>query len=46
VKKYLLENERIPEERIAIATGTQRELEGIDLFKENCPIESSSPCRH
>ena len=39
MKKYLLENERIPEERIAIATGTQRELEGIDLFKENCPIE-------
>ncbi len=39
VKKYLLENERIPEDKIAIATGTQRELEGIDLFKENCPIE-------
>lgn len=39
IKKYLLENERIPEESIAVATGTQRELEGIDLFKENCPIE-------
>lgn len=39
VKQYLLENEHIPEEKIAIATGTQRELEGIDLFKENCPIE-------
>jgi len=39
VKQYLLENERIPEERIAIATGTQRELEGIDLFKPTCPIE-------
>jgi len=39
VKQYLLENERIPEDRIAIATGTQRELEGIDLFKESCPIE-------
>src|ERR1035437_4338646 len=39
VKQYLLENERIPEDRIAIATGTQRELEGIDLFKEDCPIE-------
>jgi len=39
VKQYLLENERIPEDKIAIATGTQRELEGIDLFKENCQIE-------
>ena len=39
VKQYLLENERIPEERIAIATGTQRELEGIDLFNPTCPIE-------
>jgi type III restriction enzyme len=39
VKQYLLENERISADRIAIATGTQRELEGIDLFKPTCPIE-------
>jgi len=39
VKQYLLENERIPEEQIAIATGTQRELEGINLFERSCPIE-------
>ncbi|MGD0522221.1 MAG: DEAD/DEAH box helicase family protein, partial [Terracidiphilus sp.] len=39
VKQYLLENERIPEDRIAIATGKQRELEGIDLFDPKCPIE-------
>jgi len=39
VKKYLLENELIPEETVAIATGTQRELEDVDLFKEDSPIE-------
>ena len=39
VKKYLMENERLPEDQIAVATGTQRELEGINLFDPKCPIE-------
>jgi type III restriction enzyme len=39
LKKHLVEVEQIPEERIAIATGDQRELDGIDLFDPKCPIE-------
>lgn len=39
LKKHLIEVEQIPEERIAVATGDQRELDGIDLFDPKCPIE-------
>jgi type III restriction enzyme len=39
VKKYLIEDEKIAAERIAIATGDQRELDGINLFDPACPIE-------
>ena len=39
VKQYLIEDEKIAAERIAIATGDQRELDGIDLFDPACPIE-------
>ncbi len=39
LKKHLIEVERIPEERIAVATGDQRELDGIDLFDPACPVE-------
>lgn len=39
LKKHLMEVEQIPEERIAIATGDQRELDGIDLFDPKCPID-------
>lgn len=39
LKKHLMEAEQIPEDRIAIATGDQRELDGIDLFDRKCPIE-------
>lgn len=39
VKRHLMEDCRIPEERIAVATGSQRELDGIDLFDPACPIE-------
>ncbi len=38
LKKYLLEQEGIPENQIAIATGEQRELDEINLFDHNCPI--------
>ena len=39
LKKHLMESEQIPEENIAIATGDQRQLDGIDLFDRGCPIE-------
>lgn len=39
LKKHLMEVENIEEHRIAIATGDQRELDGINLFDPKCPIE-------
>ena len=39
LKQHLIEVEQIPENRIAVATGDQRELDGIDLFDPECPIE-------
>ena len=39
LKEYLVEVERIPEETIVVATGEQRDLDGVDLFDRHCPIE-------
>ncbi|MBT8419915.1 MAG: restriction endonuclease subunit R, partial [Gammaproteobacteria bacterium] len=39
LKQHLMETEQIPIDRIAIATGEQRELDNIDLFDPKCPIE-------
>ena len=39
LKKHLVEAEHITESKIAVATGDKRELDGIDLFDPNCPIE-------
>lgn len=39
LKKYLIENENIPPERIAVATGEQRELDFINLFDPACPVD-------
>ena len=39
LKEHLVEVGRIPESKIVIATGEQRELDGIDLFERDCPIE-------
>lgn len=36
--RYLTEQEGIPREQIAIATGNQRELDGVNLFAPSCPI--------
>ena len=36
---HLTEVEGIPREKIAVATGDQRELDGIDLFDRACRIE-------
>lgn len=38
VKNCLLEDFRIPEEQIAIATGETRELDDVDLFDRACPL--------
>lgn len=39
LKKHLIEVENVEEHKIAIATGDQRELDGINLFDPKCPIE-------
>lgn len=39
LKQHLMDDLHIEEEKIAVATGTQRELEGINLFARDCPIE-------
>jgi type III restriction enzyme len=39
VKAYLLEDERVAPETVAVATGTERGIEGQDLFSRDCPIE-------
>ncbi|KAB1175325.1 DEAD/DEAH box helicase [Photobacterium damselae] len=39
LKDHLINQLGIDEDKIAIATGSQRELDGIDLFDQNCPIE-------
>ena len=38
VRKHLLEELNIPEAQIAIATGTQKELDGINLFDPACQV--------
>lgn len=39
VKKHLMETDGVTEKAIAIATGDQRQLDGVDLFAKDCPIE-------
>ncbi len=39
LKQHLIQNEQIPADKIAVVTGDQRELDGIDLFNPKCPIE-------
>lgn len=39
VEKYLVEVEKIERTKIAIATGSQRELKDVDLMKPGCPVE-------
>lgn len=38
VRDYLIESHHIPEAQIAIATGTQKDLEDVNLFSPDCPI--------
>jgi len=39
LKKHLIETENIPEDKIAVATGDQRDLDAIDLFDKDTKIE-------
>ena len=39
LRNYLVETSGIEKEKIAVATGEQRELDGIDLFDSKCLIE-------
>lgn len=39
LKKYLIEEQHITEEKIAVVTGNQRELDGLNLFDPTCKIE-------
>jgi len=39
LKQHLIDNENIDAAKIAVATGAQRELDGINLFDPNCEIE-------
>lgn len=39
LKNYLIEDLKIEPEKIAVATGSQRELDGLELRSPDCPIE-------
>lgn len=39
LKNYLIEDLKIEPEKIAVVTGSQRELDDIDLFSQDCLIE-------
>lgn len=39
VKRHLLEADGVGETAVAIATGDQRGIDGVDLFSRDCPIE-------
>lgn len=38
VKKVLVEDFRVPEEHVAIATGDSKGLDGVDLFDRDCKV--------
>ncbi len=39
LRAHLVEQEHVAEAAIAVATGTQRELDGVNLFDPACPVE-------
>jgi type III restriction enzyme len=39
LREHLIAQENIAPERIAVATGTQRDLDGVNLFDPACPVE-------
>ncbi len=38
IKHSLVEDFKVPENKVAIATGDQREIEDVNLFERDCPI--------
>jgi type III restriction enzyme len=36
--QHLMEQEHIPKEHIAVATGSQKDLDGVNLFDPACPV--------
>ncbi|MCE9545758.1 MAG: DEAD/DEAH box helicase family protein [Planctomycetia bacterium] len=38
VRQSLIDDFKIPEDQIAVATGDTRQIEGVDLFSRNCAI--------
>lgn len=38
VRKHMLEELHIPEDQIKVATGAQKELDGVNLFDPACPV--------
>jgi type III restriction enzyme len=38
LRRHLMDELHIPEEQIAIATGSQRDLEGVDVSSPDCPL--------
>jgi type III restriction enzyme len=38
LKAHLMTSHKIPEREIAVATGNQRELDGVNLFDPHCPV--------
>lgn len=38
IKKALIEDFKVPEEQIAVATSQAREIDDVDLFERDCPI--------
>ena len=43
LRNHLIGTERIPENKIAVATGNLRELQDVNLFDPQCPSNTSSP---
>lgn len=39
LKQHLMDNEQIPEKKIAVVTGDTREIDGLNLLDSECPIE-------
>jgi type III restriction enzyme len=38
LRAHLIQHEGVPEAEIAIATGRQRDIDGVNLFRPDCPI--------
>ena len=38
LRAHLIEDLHLPEAQVKVATGTRRELEGVDLAARNCPV--------